>query len=146
MATKHLTARGLIAGLLLAAALPAAAQTTSGHMTASQAADTPQAMVVKGKFVMRDGEAIFKDVCAACHMPDAKGATGAGTYPALAGDGKLAAASLPVKIVLHGQKGMPSFGEFFDDDQVAAVVTYVRTHFGNTFARPVTATEVKAAR
>ena len=45
-----------------------------------------------------------------------------------------------------GQKGMPPFGAYFDDDQVAAVVGYVRTHFGNSYAAPVTAAEVKVQR
>ena len=30
---------------------------------------------------------------------------------------------------------MPPFGEMMSDDQVAAVVNYVRTHFGNKYQR-----------
>ena len=33
-----------------------------------------------------------------------------------------------------------------NDEQVIAVVSYVRTHFGNQDAAPVTADEVRAAR
>jgi mono/diheme cytochrome c family protein len=32
------------------------------------------------------------------------------------------------------------------DDQVAAVVNYIRTHFGNDYSVPVTAEDVKKAR
>ena len=35
-------------------------------------------------FPFDGGEAIYKGVCQGCHMPDAKGAVGAGAYPALA--------------------------------------------------------------
>jgi mono/diheme cytochrome c family protein len=48
--------------------------------------------------------------------------------------------------VLHGQKAMPPFVRLMSDEQVAAVITYVRTHFGNAYTEPVTAEEVKNAR
>ena len=103
-------------------------------------------MVKDGKFIMQDGEAIFKNVCQGCHMPDAKGAVGAGAYPALAGNAKLEEAGYPVAIVVHGQKGMPPFGPFLNDAQVAAVVNYVRSHFGNHYSGKVTAADVKLQR
>jgi mono/diheme cytochrome c family protein len=79
-------------------------------------------------------------------MPDAKGAVGAGAYPALAGDAKLATAAYPISIVLHGQKAMPPLGGMLSDKQVADVVTYVRTHFGNKFTDKVTPDNVKLQR
>jgi mono/diheme cytochrome c family protein len=103
-------------------------------------------MVKDGKFVMRDGEAIYRNVCAACHMPDAKGAQGSGVYPALAGNPKLAAAAYPVRVIVRGQKGMPAFGPMLDNDQIAAVTTYVRGHFGNAYTGMVTAADVQALR
>ena len=60
-------------------------------------------------FPFQGGEAIYKGVCAGCHMPDAKGAVGAGMYPALAKNENLETAAYPVGIVLKGQKAMPSF-------------------------------------
>ena len=92
------------------------------------------------------GEALYANICQACHMPDGKGASGAGTYPALAGDQKLAAAGYPVIVVLHGLRGMPPVGYLMTDDQVAAVVNYVRTHFGNNYPDAVIAADVKAVR
>ena len=41
---------------------------------------------------------------------------------------------------------MPPFGDMMNDDQVAAVVNYVRTHFGNNYRDAVTARDVKDAR
>ena len=41
---------------------------------------------------------------------------------------------------------MPPFGRQLDDEQVAAVVNYVRTHFGNDYRDNVSAADVKAAR
>ena len=79
-------------------------------------------------------------------MPDGRGATGAGTYPALAGNPNLAAAGYPLHVVLNGLRGMPPIGYMMSDDQAAAVINYVRTHFGNDYQDAVTAEEVKAAR
>jgi mono/diheme cytochrome c family protein len=98
------------------------------------------------RFAEKTGEQLFVNVCRACHMSDAKGATGAGTYPSLAGDGNLVSSGYPVGIVVNGQRGMPAFGEVMSDDQVAAVVNYVRTHFGNNYQDAVTTEDVRAAR
>ena len=92
------------------------------------------------------GEAIYKGVCQDCHMPDARGAVGAGMYPALARDPKLEIAGYPVAVVIHGQKAMPAFGDAFSDQQIADVVNYVRTHFGNAYTDDVTPADVKGAR
>lgn len=80
-----------------------------------------------------DGAEIYSHICQGCHMADAKGAEGAGRYPALAGNPRLASSLYPVQVVLEGKHGMPPFGPFLDDAQVAAVVNHVRTHFGNAF-------------
>ena len=41
---------------------------------------------------------------------------------------------------------MPGFGDMMTDDQIAAVVNYLRTHFGNNYEDRVTAKDVTAAR
>jgi mono/diheme cytochrome c family protein len=97
-------------------------------------------------FVEMSGEELFANVCAGCHMPDAMGATGAGNYPPLAEDRDLEVARYPVDIVVNGRRAMPSFGDMMTDDQIAAVVNYVRTHFGNDYRDAVTASDVKAMR
>jgi mono/diheme cytochrome c family protein len=98
------------------------------------------------RFMQRDGEVIYRTVCQGCHMPNAQGAVGAGAYPALAGDPKLAAAGYPVLVVVNGSKGMPPFGALLDDEQVAAVVNYIRSHFGNSYPDSISPADVKSAR
>ena len=57
-----------VAAALFATALPAVAQTPTA----------PPIRVTAGHFTMKDGEAIYRNVCQACHMSDAMGAKGAG--------------------------------------------------------------------
>ncbi|MCW5723019.1 MAG: c-type cytochrome [Devosia sp.] len=97
-------------------------------------------------FSEQSGEELYTHVCAACHMGNGQGAIGAGHYPALANNENLLSAGYPTYIVLHGQKGMPPFGDMMSDDQVAAVVNYVRTHFGNDYQDAATAQDVKDSR
>jgi mono/diheme cytochrome c family protein len=98
------------------------------------------------RFVEMSGEELFANVCRGCHMSDAKGATGAGTYPSLAGNKNLEAGGYPVAVVVNGQRGMPAFGAMMSDDQVAAVVNYLRTHFDNNYPDAVTAGDVRTVR
>ena len=79
-----------------------------------------------------DGGRLYETICQGCHMPDARGAKGAGTYPALAGNPKLGSPAYPQYLVLHGQGGMPGFGKWLNDEQIANVLTYVRNSFGNS--------------
>lgn len=97
-------------------------------------------------FTEQGGAALYKNICQGCHMPNAQGAVGAGAYPALAKDPKLQVAGYPVSVVVNGQKAMPAFGPMLTDQQIADVVNYVRTHFGNNYKDKVTTADVKAAR
>ena len=67
-------------------------------------------------------------------------------YPALAANPKLIAPAYPQFVVLNGLRGMPNIGSALTDAQVAAVVNYVITHFGNAAPVQTTAEEVRAAR
>ena len=98
------------------------------------------------KFTESSGEQLFAGVCQGCHMPDGHGATGAGSYPSIANDGNLESKGYPVAVVVGGQRGMPSMGWMMSDEQVAAVVNYVRTHFGNQYRDAVTTEDVKLIR
>ncbi|MBV9113630.1 MAG: cytochrome c, partial [Hyphomicrobiales bacterium] len=51
-----------------------------------------------------------------------------------------------VLVVVQGQRAMPPFGYALSDEQIAAVVNYVRGHFGNGYTDEVTAADVKATR
>jgi mono/diheme cytochrome c family protein len=90
------------------------------------------------------GEQLYRQICQACHMPDARGASGAAVIPALARNPKLADAAYPITMVLKGRGAMPWFAGTLKPAQVAAVVGYVRTHFGNDYAEPVSAADVLA--
>src|SRR3974390_1623337 len=81
------------------------------------------------EFAEEGGKALYGNVCAACHQPDAKGAIGAAAYPPLVANAKLAASDYLLRILLNGQKGMPPVGRMMSDQQVADVINYVRTHF-----------------
>ncbi|MDB5686266.1 MAG: cytochrome [Rhizorhabdus sp.] len=127
---------GLAAGTAIIAALVAAGTGLSqgigdtsggGHATASSSG----------------GEQVYREICQACHMPNAEGGTGAGNVPALAANAHLADADFTLNRVLRGQGGMPAFSDMLAPEQVAGVVGYIRTHFGNDYPKPVTVEDVK---
>jgi mono/diheme cytochrome c family protein len=118
--------------VLTAGALPVAAQETPDFRGAP--------------FAMQGGEAVYRGVCQGCHMADAKGATGAGSYPALANNSRLASAGYVLSMVMNGHKGMPPFRGHFTNLQLADVVNYVRTHFGNRYKDQVKPADVQSLR
>ncbi len=102
--------------------------------------------IYAGGYPQQTGEELFTGICQGCHMPDAKGAVGAGAYPALAHNARLAASIYPITVVVNGQRAMPSFGADLSDQQIANVINYVRTHFGNRYKDVVVPAAVRAAR
>lgn len=73
---------------------------------------------------------LFNQNCAACHQATGKGVPGA--FPALAGNAFVQGPAAPVAAtVLNGRGAMPSFGAELSDAQIAAVLTYVRSSWGN---------------
>lgn len=132
---KHL---GRAAALLL---LPVLAD---GNAALGQPRGAPWA--AQPTVTARDGEGVYRSMCQGCHMPEGQGAEGAASYPALARNPRLEAAGYPLTLILRGQRAMPAVGSFLDDEQVAAVVTYIRTHFGNDYREPVRPEDVRAMR
>ncbi|WP_273691909.1 c-type cytochrome [Ketogulonicigenium vulgare] len=115
--------------------------------TAAAADDSQRWFESGSKLTQQTGEGIYNAVCAGCHMPDGAGAVGGGLYPALAGNAALTAPDRSIYITLHGQGAMPPLGALLDDQQVADVVNYIRTAFGNAYADPAATPEmVSAAR
>jgi Cytochrome c, mono- and diheme variants len=115
--------------------------------TSVASADSAGITLSEGRqFGAPTGEQLYASVCAACHMPSGEGATGAGVYPSLANNENLEEASYPVFVLINGLKGMPPVGRMMSDEQVAAVVNYIRTNFGNVYTTEVTAEEVAAHR
>ncbi len=113
--------------LLLAA--PAAAQ--------SLAAGPPVPAVLSG-------EQVYQQVCQACHMANGMGAIGAGRIAALGRNPNLRYPEYPIAIVTGGKGPMPWFRGVLTDQQIADVIAYVRTHFGNNYPGKVTAAMVAA--
>jgi len=134
MAGQHNHAALYLAGMLAVVATAAAAQ--EGQRTFSSGY----------RFVEMSGEELYNNVCRGCHMADGKGASGAGTYPSLVANPNLAQAGYPVTLVVRGRRAMPPFGDMMNDAQVAAVVNYLRTHFGNDYSDAVAAQDVSDAR
>lgn len=127
-----------------------------GGISVAHAQSSDSVLYTRDTLKNANGEAIFHNVCQGCHMPDAKGAIGAGTYPALAGNPKLASAQYMAAVILFGRHDMPSFvtkpsagesfagGTMLTDAQIADVINYVRTHFGNHYTDSITADDIKA--
>ena len=105
----------------------------------------------------QDGAQLYTLYCSACHAVDGKGATG-GTFPPLAESPWVAGdAGRAVKIVIKGLTGpvdvlgktynleMPPQGAVLPDDQIAAILSFVRSSWGNQ-AGPITADFVKTIR
>lgn len=103
-----------------------------------------------------DGAQVYTANCVACHQ--ANGAGLAGVFPPLGGsEWVLAADKVPVNILLHGVTGkltvkevaysgqMPAFKDKLNDAEIAAVLDYIRSNFGNS-AGKIPADVVKAER
>jgi mono/diheme cytochrome c family protein len=104
------------------------------------------------------GQQLFQR-CAVCHQATGQGVPGA--FPPLAGSewATAANAAVPIRVVLHGLQGaltvkrqhfsgaMPAYGtgQTMSDAEVAAVLTYVRSAWGNS-AGAVTADDVARER
>ena len=104
----------------------------------------------------RQGAGIYKDRCAACHQSGGEGVPR--VYPPFAGNEALLMRNPvnAIRITLNGgfppstagnprPYGMPPFAHLLSDDEVAAVVTYIRGAWGNR-AAPVSPAEVAGAR
>jgi mono/diheme cytochrome c family protein len=89
------------------------------------------------------GVQVYSQVCQACHMADGRGGAGAATIPALANNPRLAAPAYPILLVVRGRGAMPGLTDLLGPAQIAAVATYVRSHFGNAYPAPVTADAVR---
>ena len=95
---------------------------------------------------IRAGEALFKMFCTGCHGPQGEGLVN--IAPTLHSDWVAGDRETLVKILLHGLSGeikingklqhfeapMPAFGAALGDDEIAAILTYIRTSFTDTKA------------
>ena len=105
---------------------------------------------------MEAGNAIYNDSCASCHHRDGNGVSG--LFPALKASPSVQSekATSLMRVVLDGAKSvatqgaptgpaMPSYNWKLQDNQVAALLTYIRNSWGNQ-APAVTAGDVASMR
>lgn len=105
------------------------------------------------------GKAVYDSICVACHQPTGLGLTGA--FPPLAGSEWVNAPKPDrlIRIALHGLEGpiqvkgalfpgavpMPAQKDNLTDEKIAAVLTYIRSEWGNQ-ASAVSVEEVTRIR
>jgi mono/diheme cytochrome c family protein len=95
--------------------------------------------------LLEEGERIYTNVCIACHQPDGNGYEN--IYLPL-NDNPLVTLEDPTYViatVLNGRGGMPRFDTTYDDEEVAAIVSYIRQEWNND-AEPVSAEDVADVR
>lgn len=111
----------------------------------SKPAAETTAVASGGAVTMSAGEQVFQR-CMTCHQANGQGL--ATTYPPLAGSEFANAANpaVPIRVLLHGLSGpitvkgtqfnglMPQYGTGIEmtDQEIADVLTYVRSSFGNS--------------
>lgn len=106
--------------------------------------------------LVKEGATIYAAVCSACHQATGAGLPGA--FPPLAGsDWVVGSEEKIILAVLHGLNGeilvngekwngmMPAQGATLDDRKVAAVLSYIRSEWGNS-AQPVAPASVTTLR
>ena len=131
---------------------PAAGQPPqSGFHAALAASDAAQS-----GFDAKKGRALYTAHCSSCHGANGEGQ--AGTYPALKGSGVVtkADATKHIRVVLDGLHGgkaggvlyadpMPAFGSVLDDTDIADIIDFERSSWGN-HGKLVTAAQVAVER
>ena len=121
----------------------------------AEAPPTAQARLVDPG-VMELGRRVYEKQCAVCHGDEGKGKPPA--YPPLAGNPSITMSSPvnPIRMVLNGgyppgtrknprPHGMPPFSHILADNEVAAVITYIRVAWGNN-GTPVAAAQANELR
>lgn len=116
----------------------------------------------KGETIMAQGKAIYNQegYCVTCHQPDGKGLETSGFPPLAKSKWVTGSPERLIKLVLHGLYGpidvngvqypgtvpMTPYGEMLNDEDLSAVLNYVRNSFGNTAEAPITAEKVRMVR
>ena len=135
------------------------ASTPSGENSAygdqRTVADLRPVVAVAGVAPAVDGKQLFGAKCAACHQGSGLGV--AGVFPPVAAsEWVLGDEKILTNILLHGVNGemivrgnkyngaMPAWNSL-SDDQLAAVLTYIRSDWGNA-APPIKAETIKSQR
>ncbi|SAL68020.1 c-type cytochrome [Caballeronia humi] len=132
------------------------AQNPSGAYAPHSRAASLTATAMHTGEVARPGSGIFMSYCAKCHQADGAGV--ANKYPKLAGNPAVLAADTTslIRLVVEGGsspethdgpecKKMPAFAQKLTTTEIAQVLTFIRTTWGNN-ARPVSTRDVQTLR
>ena len=107
---------------------------------------TPLTPAEQQRFVA--GREIYRNLCIGCHQADGRGQENVAAS-LLGSELALAPAPVTARILVSGKEGrtglMPPLGATLSDDQIAAVLTYVRREWGQ-IGSPVDPAEVREAR
>jgi mono/diheme cytochrome c family protein len=127
-----------VAALALLAAVAGCAKNSN----ASSAAASASAAAMKNPASASDGATVYLTDCSSCHQTNGQGVSGA--FPPLAGNPVVTGNPVAViAIVKNGLEGrvmvnnaaysgiMPSWKGQIDDDQIAAVISYIRSAWTN---------------
>lgn len=126
------------------------------HMVSLDPTGTGGLSAVPVEPLEKIGPRVYTANCIACHQVDGKGVPN--SFPPLGGSSWVTQdEETVIRILLHGMQGpvevggatyngaMPAWQSILSDDRIAAVVTYIRTHFGNSNP-PVTVEAVSKLR
>jgi mono/diheme cytochrome c family protein len=106
--------------------------------------------------ILARGKELYDVSCGACHGFDGRGREGVGS-PLAGSEWVLGPPGRLIRIALHGVRGpievrgvrynleMPAMGHVWDDAEMAALLSYVRSAWGNR-APAVSAVDVEAVR
>jgi mono/diheme cytochrome c family protein/glucose/arabinose dehydrogenase len=110
--------------------------------------DTSRPLTPEEQTRVAAGEQLYLNYCAGCHQPDGRGQQdGASNLVS----SKLVTANpqAGIRVLLSGMEGskglMPPLGSTLNDEQIAAVLSYIRRAWGHT-ATPVNPAEVQETR
>ncbi len=97
--------------------------------------------------LMQTGAQVYGTNCAMCHQPNGEGLPP--TFPGLVAS-EITNGDLRenISVILHGREGtvMPAFGNQLNDDELAAVTTYVRNAWGRERGDAVQPAQIKEQR
>lgn len=154
--TTKTSAFALFVGLLFAAGCGGGAEGADAADNTASVAAAPAADAAADQAGSDEGERVYGSVCITCHQADGAGLPPA--FPPLAASAvAIGDADVAIKIVLSGLTGemkrggttfngmMTPWASALSDAEIAAVLTYVRSNFGNS-ADAVTEEQVAGVR
>lgn len=93
--------------------------------------------------LIAEGEAVYTNNCASCHMADGAGMPG--TFPALTDDAIVVGdINEEVDLLLNGKGMMPAFGKMLSAVDLAAVATFIRNGLGNEIGDSIQPSAIQA--